>query len=197
MKTLTYTSTKDIHELTWPEVEHNIGLYTSALRVFTDFKDASPRLIEPNVRAEVLVDIMKKEHVRMKIVVDSLNNFLGVVSLEDLSDEAFIKHIAAGYVRDELLVIDLMRPKEELLAVTYKSLSNSDIESLIVSQKNNDHQHLLVVDEETMSIRGLVSANDIVRQLQLNIDVATSTSFAKLNDVLEHEYANSKRIRVA
>ncbi|SBS32005.1 CBS domain protein [Marinomonas aquimarina] len=197
MKTLTYTSTKDIHDLTWPEVEQNIGLYTPALRVFTDFKDASPRLIEPSVRADVLVEIMKKEHVRMKVVVDSLNNFLGIISLEDLSDEAFIKRIAEGYVRDELLVIDLMRPKEDLLAVTYKSLSNSDIESLVLSQKSNAHQHLLVVDDETMSIRGLVSANDIVRQLQLNIDVATSTSFAKLNDVLEHEYADSKRIRVA
>lgn len=197
MKTLTYISTKDFHELTWPEVEQDIGLYTSALNIFTDFKEASPRLIEPNVRADVLVEIMKKEHVRMKIVVDSLNNFLGIISLEDLSEEAFIKHVAAGYVRDELLAIDLMRPKEELLAVSYKSLSNSDIESLIHSQKTNEHQHLLVVDEETMCIRGVVSANDIVRQLQLNIDVSTSTSFAKLNDVLEHEYADSKRIRVA
>ena len=66
--------------------------------------------------------------------------------------------MAAGYVRDELLAIDLMRPKEELLAVSYKSLSNSDIESLIHSQKTNEHQHLLVVDEETMCIRGVATS---------------------------------------
>ena len=197
MKTLTYATTKDINELTWPNIEENVGLYTSALRVLTDFKTVSPRLIEPTVRADILADIMKKEHVRMKLVVDSQNHFLGVVSLEDLSDEAFVKRVAEGYVRSELLTIDLMRPKEELLAVSYKSLSNSDIESLIFSQKNNHYQHLLVVDESDMSIRGLVSANDIVRQLQLNIDVSTSTSFAKLNDILEHEYAHSKRLRVA
>ncbi|MCO4787245.1 CBS domain-containing protein [Marinomonas atlantica] len=197
MKTLTYVTTTDIRDLTWPVIEENVGLFTSALHVLTDFKSSSPRLIEPTVRADVLVEIMKKEHVRMKIVVDSQNNFLGVVSLEDLSEEAFIKHIAAGYVRDELLAIDLMRSKDDLLAVSYKSLASGDIESLILSQKNNPHQHLLVVDEETMSIRGLISANDIVRQLKLNIDVATSTSFAKLNEILEHEYADSKRIRVA
>jgi CBS domain containing-hemolysin-like protein len=197
MKTLTYTTTKDINDLSWPNIEENVGLYTSALRVFTDFKTVSPRLIEPTVRADVLADIMKKEHVRMKLVVDSQNHFLGVVSLEDLSDEAFVKHVAEGYVRSELLAIDLMRSKEDILAVSYKSLSNSDIESLIVSQKHNTYQHLLVVDESDMSIRGLVSANDIVRQLKLNIDVATSTSFAKLNDILEHAYANSKRLRVA
>ncbi|MEC8483366.1 MAG: hypothetical protein VXY99_06075, partial [Pseudomonadota bacterium] len=77
MKTLTYTTTKDINDLSWPNIEENVGLYTSALRVFTDFKTVSPRLIEPTVRADVLADIMKKEHVRMKLVVDSQNHFLG------------------------------------------------------------------------------------------------------------------------
>lgn len=197
MKTLTYVTTNEINELTWPNIEENVGLYTSALRVLTDFKTVSPRLIEPTVRADILADIMKKEHVRMKIVVDSQNHFLGIVSLEDLSEQAFMKHIATGEDRSELLTIDLMRAKEDLLAVSYKSLSNSDIETLVVSQKNNHHQHLLVVDEENNAIRGLVSANDIVRQLQLNIDVSTSTSFAKLNETLESEYADSKRIRVA
>lgn len=197
MKTLTYVTTSDINDLSWPVIEQNTGLYSPATSVFTDFKKTNPRVIEPNVRADVLATIMKKEHVRMKVVVDANNNFLGVVSLEDLSEEAFIKQAAAGYLRDELLAIDLMRAKEDLLAVSYKSLTNSDIESVIHSQKENTYQHLLVVDEENMSIRGLVSANDIVRQLKLNIDTATSTSFAKLHQVIEGDYANSKRLRVA
>lgn len=197
MKTLTYVTTKSVNELTWPEVNHNLGLYSPALRVLTDFKETTPRLIEPNVRADVLLDIMKKEHVRMKLVVDSKNHFLGVVSLEDLSDEAFVKQVAKGYVRNELLVIDLMRSKDELIALSYKSLCSCDIESLIYSQKNNPFQHLLVIDETTKAIRGIVSANDIVRQLELSIDVSTSTSFEKLYYTLEHDYAHSKRIRVA
>lgn len=197
MKTLTYVTTKDVNELAWPELQQNTGLYSPATSVFTDFKVSIPRVIEPTVRADVLAKIMKKEHVRMKVVVDSNNTFLGVVSLEDLSEEAFVKQAAQGYLRDELLAIDLMRAKDQLLAVSYASLKNSDIESLIYSQKANQYQHLLVVDEETKAIRGLISANDIVRQLKLNVDVSTSTSFAKLHDLLEGEYANSKRLRVA
>lgn len=197
MKTLTYVTTKDVNDLAWPELQQNTGLYSPATSVFTDFKVSIPRVIEPTVRADVLAKIMKKEHVRMKVVVDSHNTFLGVVSLEDLSEEAFIKQAAQGYLRDELLAIDLMRAKDQLLAVSYKSLKNSDIESLIYSQKANQYQHLLVVDEETKAIRGLISANDIVRQLKLNVDVSTSTSFAKLHNLLEGEYANSKRLRVA
>ena len=45
MKTLTYITTKDINTLSWPEIEQDTGLYSPALRVFTDFKEASPRLI--------------------------------------------------------------------------------------------------------------------------------------------------------
>ncbi|TPE44569.1 hypothetical protein FJM67_16915 [Maribrevibacterium harenarium] len=68
---------------------------------------------------------------------------------------------------------------------------------MINSQKHNPYQHLLVVDEEKQAICGLVSVNDIVRQLRLNVDVSTSTSFEKLHQVIEGEYADSKRLRIA
>lgn len=197
MKTLTYVNTRDINALVWPQVTQEVTLYSPALSVFTDFSDASPRVIEPTVRADVLAQIMKKEHVRMKLVVDSENHFLGVISQEDLSEEAFIRHVADGYLRNELLAIDMMRTKDKLEAVSYHSLQKSDIESLINSQKHNPYQHLLVVDEEKQAICGLVSVNDIVRQLRLNVDVSTSTSFERLHQVIEGEYADSKRLRIA
>lgn len=197
MKTLTYVNTRDINALVWPQVTQEVTLYSPALSVFTDFSDASPRVIEPTVRADVLAQIMKKEHVRMKLVVDSENHFLGVISQEDLSEEAFIRHVADGYLRNELLAIDMMRTKDKLEAVSYHSLQKSDIESLINSQKHNPYQHLLVVDEEKQAICGLISVNDIVRQLRLNVDVSTSTSFERLHQVIEGEYADSKRLRIA
>jgi CBS domain containing-hemolysin-like protein len=197
MKTLTYVNTRDINALVWPQVTQEVTLYSPALSVFTDFSEASPRVIEPTVRADVLAQIMKKEHVRMKLVVDSENHFLGVISQEDLSEEAFIRHVADGYLRSELLAIDMMRTKDKLEAVSYHSLQKSDIESLVNSQKNNPYQHLLVVDEDKQAICGLVSVNDIVRQLRLSVDVSTSTSFERLHQVLEGEYADSKRLRIA
>lgn len=175
MKTLTYVSTKSVNDLTWPKTYENTNIYSSALSVLTDFQTAGPRVIESNTRADELVQLMKKEHVRMKIVVDSYNHFIGVVSLEDLSEDIFIKRVADGYKRSELMVADLMRPKETLLALSYTSLKNSDIESLLYSQRENKLQHLLVIDEDTKTIRGLISSNDIVRQLRLDVDVAFSS----------------------
>lgn len=175
MKTLTYVSTKEVKSLTWPVTIENTNLYSPALSVFTDFKTVAPRVIESSTRADELVRLMRKEHVRMKVVVDANNGFVGVISLDDLSEEAFIKQVAKGYTRSELLVADLMRPKEKLLALSYNSLKNADIESLLYSQRTNEMQHLLVVDENTKMIRGLVSASDVARQLKLDIDVAFSS----------------------
>ncbi|TDO96752.1 CBS domain-containing protein [Marinomonas balearica] len=197
MKTLTYVSTKEINDLVWPDVAESTGLYSPATSVLTDFHTRIPRIIEPTVRADILVDVMKKEHVRMKLVVDANNKFLGVVSLEDLSDEIFVKQAAQGYSRDELLAIDVIRAKEDLFAVSYASLKGADVESLLFSQRENQYQHLLVVDEESQAIRGLVSAHDIIRQLKINIDLSRPTSFARLYEVITKDYANSRRLRVA
>ncbi|KZN13203.1 CBS domain-containing protein [Marinomonas sp. TW1] len=197
MKTLTYVSTKDVNELTWPNASDNTNLYSSALTVFTDFSAGGPRVIESSVRADELVTLMRKEHVRMKLVVDSNNQFIGVISLEDLSEDVFIRKVADGYQRSELLVADLMRPKEALLALSYKSLKNSDIESLLFSQRNNPYQHLLVIDEATKAIRGLVSSNDVARELRLDIDVSFS-SFQQIYTIaLEEDKKTTQKLRVA
>jgi CBS domain containing-hemolysin-like protein len=197
MKTLTYVSTKSVNDLTWPTMVENITLYTSALSVFTDFQKAGPRVIESNTRADVLVQLMKKEHVRMKLVVDEGNHFVGIISLEDLSEDALIKLVAEGYKRSEIMVADLMRAKEDLLALSYTSLKNSDIESLLYSQRENSLQHLLVIDENTKTIRGLISSNDIVRQLRLDVDVAFSSFEHTYYSAILGQKFQSKKLKVA
>ena len=197
MKTLTYVSTKSVNELIWPKTIENINIYSPAVTVFTDFKKAGPRVIEANTRADELVQLMRKEHVRMKIVVDADNHFVGIVSLEDLSEDIFIKQVANGFKRSELMVADLMRSKDVLLALSYTSLQHSDIESLLFSQRNNKLQHLLVIDEETKAIRGVISSNDVARQLRLDIDVGFS-SFAQIYEsaILGHK-EHTRKLKVA
>jgi CBS domain containing-hemolysin-like protein len=197
MKTLTYVSTKDVNDLTWPVAIENISLYSPALSVFTDFQTAGPRVIESNTRADELVQLMRKEHVRMKIVVDADNHFVGIISLEDLSEDVFIKQVANGFQRSELMVADLMRAKEVLLALSYTSLKHSDIESLLFSQRNNKMQHLLVIDEDTKAIRGLISSNDVARQLRLDIDVAFSSFAQTYQSAILGQKEPTKKLKVA
>lgn len=197
MKTLTYVSTKSVNDLTWPTTHENTNIYSSALSVLTDFQTTGPRVIESNTRADELVQLMKKEHVRMKIVVDSYNHYVGVISLEDLSENVFIKRVADGYKRSELMVADLMRSKETLLALSYTSLKNSDIESLLYSQRDNKLQHLLVIDEDTKAIRGLISSNDIVRQLRLDVDVAFSSFEHTYHSAILGQKFQTRNLKVA
>lgn len=197
MKTLTYVSTKNVNNLIWPATTEDINIYSSALSVFTDFTTAGPRVIESSTRADELVQLMKKEHVRMKIVVDADNHFIGVISLDDLSEDVFIKQVANGFKRSELMVADLMRAKEGLLALSYTSLKNSDIESLLFSQRHNLLQHLLVIDEDSKAIRGVISSNDVVRQLRLDVDVAFSSfAYTYQSAILGHK-DHAKKLKVA
>ena len=197
MKTLTYVSTKNTQDLTFPARVENINLYSPATAVFTDFMENAPRMIESNTRADELVRLMRKEHVRMKIVVDVNNHFEGIISLDDLSEEAFIKQIADGFKRSEILVADLMRSKDELLALSYTSLKKADIESLLFSQKDNRQQHLLVLDEESKKIRGLISSNDVARQLKLDIDVASSSFANTYQSAIHGSTSFEHKLRVA
>ncbi|MDE8603188.1 CBS domain-containing protein [Marinomonas sp. RSW2] len=197
MKTLTYVSTKNVNNLIWPATTEDINIYSSALSVFTDFTTAGPRVIESSTRADELVQLMKKEHVRMKIVVDADNHFIGVISLDDLSEDVFIKQVANGFKRSELMVADLMRAKEGLLALSYTSLKNSDIESLLFSQRHNLLQHLLVIDEDTKAIRGVISSNDVVRQLRLDIDVAFSSFAYTYQSAILGYKDHAKKLKVA
>lgn len=197
MKTLTYVSTKNTQDLTFPARVENINLYSPATEVFTDFMENAPRMIESNTRADELVRLMRKEHVRMKIVVDVNNHFEGIISLDDLSEEAFIKQIADGFKRSEILVADLMRSKDELLALSYTSLKKADIESLLFSQKDNRQQHLLVLDEESKKIRGLISSNDVARQLKLDIDVASSSFANTYQSAIHGSTSFEHKLRVA
>jgi CBS domain containing-hemolysin-like protein len=197
MKTLTYVSTKDVNNLIWPATTEDINIYSSALSVFTDFTTAGPRVIESSTRADELVQLMKKEHVRMKIVVDTDNHFIGVISLDDLSEDVFIKQIANGFKRSELMVADLMRAKEGLLALSYTSLRNSDIESLLFSQRHNLLQHLLVIDEDTKAIRGVISSYDVVRQLRVDVEVTFSSfAYTYQSAILGHK-DHAKKLKVA
>jgi len=114
-----------------------------------------------------------------------------------LSEDKFIKRVADGYKRHELIVADLMRSKESILALSYSSLKRSDIESLLYSQKDNSYQHLLVIDEESKTIRGVISSNDIARQLRLDIDVSFS-NFAQTYEsaILGHK-VSMRKLKVA
>ncbi|MCC4834589.1 CBS domain-containing protein [Shewanella sp. 10N.7] len=185
MKTLSLKTIEKIDLLARPEVAEHINIFSAASAVFTDFKTLKPLVIKMNTAAVDVEHLMKQSHVRLKIVIDEKGHFMGLVSLQMLHSQEMQKHVAQGFPREQLLLSDFMLPKDALKGIDYQELSKARICDVIDTLKHSQHQHCLVVDEQRDVIRGLISANDIVRKLKLPIDVSLNPSFMEIADSIE------------
>ncbi|QDE30634.1 MULTISPECIES: CBS domain-containing protein [Shewanella] len=184
MKQLALYPIERIDELTSPEAHEDISMLSSAINVFTDFKNVTPQVIESSTSAVNVEHLMQKSHVRLKLVIDNKNRFIGLISFESLQNQEILKRVAAGHQREQLTVADFMIPKEQLKAIDFDDLSYARIGDVIETLQSAGQQHCLVLDRENHTIRGVLSANDIARRLKLAVDVSTPNSFASIFDVI-------------
>ncbi|GGB47575.1 CBS domain-containing protein [Shewanella inventionis] len=184
MKKLALYPVEKIDELTSPEAHEDISVLSSAVNIFTDFKKVTPLVIESNSSAVEVESLMQKSHVKLKLVINKNNEFLGLISFESLHNQEILKRVAEGHQREQLKVTDFMIPKDRLKAIDYDDLSYAKIGDVIATLQSAGQQHCLVVDRKHHAIRGVLSANDIARRLKLAVDVSTPTSFATIFDVI-------------
>jgi CBS domain containing-hemolysin-like protein len=178
-------SVQPVDELIWPEQVGDVTLESSALSVFTDFREVSPLVIDAKTTASDTEALMKQAHVRMKIVIDENNHFVGLVGLNDLTERKIIKKIAEGYDRNELMVTDFMRSKAEAKAFAYDELELATVSDVVTALQQSGHQHCLVIDKETHQIRGVISASDVARKLKLPVDINKGASFVDVFNVIQ------------
>lgn len=180
MSKLNFHSASTVGELAWPDEIEDISLETRALDFLTGFKVTKPLVIESSVSAVDVKRLMMKTHVKLKFVINEGEHFLGVISSADLDDQKLLQKTRAGILRDDILVTEMMRPKNELVALSFKELSRATIGDVIEVLKDSGQQHCLVIDQEFNQIRGILSASDISRMLHLSINIQDKSSFYKV-----------------
>lgn len=180
MKSLHLYNTQAIDTLVWPKEPESVSGKTSALSILTDFRQHRPLVIDANVKAVELERMMKRAHVKMKLVLDSQRRLIGIVSLHDLSEENILKRVNKTTSRDELLVTDFMQKRDTLKCFDYDELSHASVEDVLRAQKDNFQQHCLVIDRKHHEIRGLISARDVARLLKRSVDIEQHLSFNNL-----------------
>ena len=178
--------TEKIDQLVWPKAHQKFTKESPALAIFTDFEAHKPLVIEDNTSAIEAENLMLKAHVRMKIVVDRNNNFLGIVSLKDLSEQEMIKKVSAGHERPDLMVTDFMQKKCDLCAFDFEELEVATIRDVIDVLEESANQHCIVIDRERHQIRGLISASDIARKLHIPVDISKKPTFMKVFSIPRH-----------
>ncbi|MEG3765435.1 CBS domain-containing protein [Alteromonas sp. 14N.309.X.WAT.G.H12] len=184
MHALPLFKTENVEKLVWPEVPLKLTLQSPATAVFTDFKEHLPLVIGCNVKALELERLMKQSHVKMKIVLDNKDEFAGIITLHDITEQAMMQKVAQGMSREELTVADFMRPKSTIQSFDYEHIMTSTVGDIVETLKDNGQQHCLVVDRKEQVIRGIISVSDIARELRLPLDIQAQPSFAALSNVI-------------
>jgi CBS domain-containing protein len=183
MKNMTMYPMSDINELAWPEQGDALSQNSPAVDFFTDFETVQPRVIEVATSALDARKVMMTTHVRLLLVVNHRNHFVGVITADDLIERKIVQRVSEGYRRDEIEVTDLMTPKKQLTALDIAAVKKATIGDVIAVLKNVHQQHCLVIDSEHGRIRGIFSASEISRKLKLYIDTDSRFDFNKVFEV--------------
>ena len=155
-----------------------------ATDIFTDFKKHKALIIEDEIPAVDALELMAKTHVRMKIVMSKDNDFMGIISTKELTEQNIVTAVAKGSQRHEILVSDLMLLRSALHAFDFNELEKATVNDVVSALENYGLRHCLVLDREHHHIRGVISSSDIARKLHLPIDIYAKTSFSQVFKVI-------------
>ncbi|CEK09657.1 CBS domain-containing protein [Legionella hackeliae] len=174
----------NINHLITPQEFSAITLDSPALDIFTDFQKTEPLVIDDSLDVVTAEDLMKKTHVRLKLVQKN-EEFVGMLAYADLIGEKMMA-LSHHTPRNQILVSDVMTPRVQLKAIAFNDLKRAKIRDVIETLKNEGKQHFLVTDEGNC-IRGILSASDIARRLHVPIDITRVSTFIDIYKALNHD----------
>jgi CBS domain containing-hemolysin-like protein len=181
MKNLTVYAVDAIDHLVQPDEFDDVTPESSALTILTDFKNHRPHVVEAHIPAVEAAESMHQENINFKLVVDKHNEFIGLISIEDLSDQSILlTQVANGMHRDEVLVADLMHHRDAVRAINYEEFRRSSVADIIYTLQRHGQQYYIVVDRDQHHIRGVVSSTEISRRLHAPIYVERQPSVADI-----------------
>ena len=157
-----------------------------ALQVMTDLTRVAPATIRPQAPLSGANRFMITRGVRLLLVVDDLENVLGLITATDLLGErAMLVATQRGLWRDELSVADVMTPAEYVEVIALADVEGARVGHVVATLRRAGRQHALVVDTDTLPparpleaplrrtmVRGIFSISQIARQLGVALPAA-------------------------
>ena len=180
MKKLKLIALDNIDHIVKPDDFEQITLDSPAKMIFTDFKEFNPLTIDDNTKAIDALRLMRKAHVHLKIVTSDTSDFVGIISSVDVSEQRIMHETTLGHAREEILVSDVMLPRQELMAFDIYELEQATVNDVINVLKQNGLRHCIVIDTKNHHIRGIISSSDIARKLNVPIEISSNVTFAKI-----------------
>ena len=184
MTVLALHTVETTDHLVSPKEYFDVNLRSPALSVFTDFRRHEPVVIDGMMRAVDAALALRQSLPRLRLVVDRSGEFIGTVTQRELSEANLLRRVATGTSRQDILVMDVMKHRNELRALWYDDLHHATVKDLVDTLNGNGESHCLVVEGDTHNIRGLIAASDVERRLHVNLPTDRAPTFTEIFSAL-------------
>lgn len=155
-----------------------------AVEVMTDFTMVPPRMVDPELKLEAALEIMRIAGVRLLLVAGDEGAVDGIVTSYDIQGERPIRIAAElGVPNAEIRVDQIMTPRSAIRALNFDAVERAQLGNIVATFRLLEQKHILVVDSGGRQVRGLFSAAELGRRIGMDIaDIVTPAhSFAELS----------------
>ena len=167
-----------------------VRIESPALAVMTDLREIPAATIDLEAPLDAANRFMIRRGVRLLLVTDDDRQVLGLITASDILGEKPVQFgLERGIKRQDILVRDIMTPRERLEVLLYSDLTHAEVGHIVATLKHSGRQHALVVDElgedGVQALRGIFSASQIARQLgELIQTTEVAQTFAEIGAAL-------------
>lgn len=166
----------------------NVTLASQATDVMTDLKKVMAVFIPAERNIDAAKKRMIKHGVRLLLVIDDLNNVVGLITGTDILGEKPMQYIQKhGGKREDIQVKDIMTHREKLEVLCMDDIVTAKVGNVVATLERSGRQHALVVDRdgETHKVRGIFSLTQIARQLGVQLQThEIARTFAEIHTQL-------------
>jgi CBS domain containing-hemolysin-like protein len=163
----------------------------AAIEVMTDFRTVRAITVPASVSIQYAQQRMRSNRIHLLLITDDRNVILGLITSTDIEGEKPLQQIhKRGVRRDEIMVSDIMTPRERLEAVLMDDVLRALVGDIVATLEAVGRRHALVIDYSESGgqlVRGLFAVSQLNRQLGTTIEPQeTARSFAEVEAILAH-----------
>ena len=165
----------------------HVTLASPALDVMTDLTRVNPATIRPQAPLAGANQFMITRGVRLLLVIDDLENVLGVITATDiLGERPMLSATERGLRRDELTVADVMTGAGLVEVLSLADAEGARVGHIVATLRRAGRQHALVADRGN-TVCGIFSISQIARQLGVALPAAgeVARTFAEIGSAIK------------
>lgn len=164
-----------------------------ALSLLTDLSSGAVVVVQPDDRADQVLQMLIRAGVRMGFVGEvrlGRGSIRGVVTADDLAGERVTRRaLELGVAHDELSVEQVMSPLSDWPLVDMRSLPRAAVGDIVATLQAAGRRYLIVIEtvDGQPVLRGVFSASRVEQSLGTSLQISPrSQSFAELHSALQH-----------